>query len=222
MATGSDKSVESMYHAAGLLLLEIRTQLEQLEANTGGENARIASGQLAANINALSRAAAELEAQVQREARGELWRVRVRQLASECRTLRDSLYAYMAQQDSRARAAEERAMLLEGRVAAPYSAVTERQSRLGYLVDEGDGLARAHAAADDLEEQGSEILAGLERQRALVRGMRGKLGGLLDRLGLSRRVMTAFETRNTQDKALAYGGMAAIVLLIVVLFFVFR
>ena len=52
--------------------------------------------------------------------------------------------------------------------------------------------------------------------------MRGKLGGLLDRLGLSRRVMTAFETRNTQDKALAYGGMAAIVLLIVVLFFVFR
>ena len=53
--------MESMYHAAGLLLLEIRTQLEQLEANTGGDNARIAGGQLAANINALSRAAAELE-----------------------------------------------------------------------------------------------------------------------------------------------------------------
>jgi len=220
-SAGGRGEFESMYNNAGLLLMEIRTQLEELESNTSGENARIASGKLAANINALSRSAAELETQVQQENRGELWRVRVRQLGSECKALRDSLYAYMAQQDSRAREAEERAMLLEGRVSTPYSAMTERQTRLGYLIDESGSLARSNALADDIEEQGMEILDGLDRQRALMHGMRGKLGGLLGKLGLSRDVMKEFENRNTQDKLLVYGGMIGIVLLIIVLFFFF-
>ena len=222
-STHSSKSIEQLHSDATMLAMETRTQLDRLVDDCGGPNARIASGAVAARISELAQMTAELDARAAHEARGEaVWPIRIKQLGYQCQALRDDLARFQQRQERieagiRERALRQRELLGD---ATPFG--SEPQSRLQSLVEENDALGRAHAAADEIEEQGVQILSGLERQRLAMAGMRRKLGGLIGKLGLSRKVMGAFESRNTEDKWLVYGGMLVIVVLIVALFFIFR
>jgi Golgi SNAP receptor complex protein 2 len=227
--TTTTTTIEEKYKAANRLLLEVRGQMERLEA--GEEVTLIESGRIAANINAVSRAADALEKALEAEtttmvattaARGprhELWRIRVRQLADECKSLRAAAFEYMSARDRRAREQEERAQLLEGRAGTGTGEAYARQTRLGHLVTEAQALDRSSAAADDIERAGGEILSGLEQQSVLIKGMRRKMLDFVGTLGLSRSVMRAFSRRTVVDRWLVFGGMALTLIVIFILFF---
>ena len=210
-------SVDEQYRASELLLMEIRTQLEALESRS----AHVVSGEVAANINQLSRQTADLESRVAAESLGELWRARVRQLGAECNALRKSLYAYMDREAAIERQAAERQALLEG-AGRDEETLTSRQTRLTYLLEEGAALDNAGMALDQTLMTGSAILGGLETQKETMRRLQGKLKGMLLKLGVSKETMNRFERRARTDKLLVYGGLAGILLLIIVLFFFFR
>eukprot|EP00727_Mastigamoeba_balamuthi_P001961 m51a1_g11762 putative C-tail anchored protein, C-terminal SNARE domain (224) ;mRNA; f:225951-226799 len=206
------ETIEETYKAANRHLLEIRGQLERLEA--GVCPSLVDQGRLSASLNSLSRLADTLAKRVSAEPQGprrELWTIRARQLEDECRSLRGSMFEYMTQRDARAREQEEREMLLEGRT--PESAA--RATRMGYLFTEEQSLGRSLTMADDIEDQGKQILIDLEEQRKLTKTVRGKLGMFNRVLGLSKDVMRAFERRVTVDRWIVFAGMA---LTLVVLF----
>lgn len=223
----SEMTIEERYRTAAKLVLEIRGQLERLEA--GDDVDLIAGGRLSASINALSRHADSLERSVvaggsfssdqqqQQQQRAELWRIRVRQLCEECASLRASMFEYMRRRDRTAREAEERALLLEGRLPAEKQA--KLHSRTHALAAEAAALGRADAVADDIEAHGGAILGALQQQQALVAGMRRKMGDFLATLGLSRSVMRAFARRAASDRRLLFALMALTLFVIFFLFF---
>lgn len=217
-SNAASNSVEGMYKNATILMFDIRSQLERLEE---GEVLTItASGQLAAKLNSLSRLADALEKAVVKEGREETWRIRAQQLVEECKSLRTSMYEYMNQTDQDERNRTERDLLLEGR-SADYQngGVYARPTKMSCLVSESESLRNANRVADDIEMAGEEILYALEEQKNLVSSMRMKLGGLMDKLGLSKDVMKTFKRRVKEDKWLVYGGMILTVLILVVLMF---
>lgn len=218
-ANPASNSVEGMYKNATILMFDIRSQLERLEE---GEVLTInASGQLAAKLNSLSRLADALEKAVVREGREETWRIRAQQLVEECKSLRTSMYEYMSQTDKDERNRTERDLLLEGR-SADYqsgSGVYARPTKMSCLVSESESIRNSNRVADDIEMAGEEILSALEEQKTLVYSMRQKLGGLMEKLGLSKDVMKTFKRRVKEDKWLVYGGMVLTVLILVVLMF---
>ena len=87
------------------------------------------------------------------------------------------------------------------------------------LVSESESIRNSNRVADDIEMAGEEILSALEEQKTLVYSMRQKLGGLMEKLGLSKDVMKTFKRRVKEDKWLVYGGMVLTVLILVVLMF---
>ena len=219
--SSKEDTAETQYQGCELLLLEIRSQLEALESRSGGDPSHVLAGQLAANINELSRATAALEKRVASESLGELWRTRTRQLAAECQALRTSLYGYMEHDARLERQAEERKALLEG-AAAGSGTLSSRQQRLGYLLDENAALNGALTALDSTLMTGDAILGGLDEQKEKMGQLKKKFRGFLQTLGVSRETMDKFEKRTKGDALLVYGGLAGLLLILIILFLVIR
>jgi len=107
------------------------------------------------------------------------------------------------------REAEERAELFQRRNAGGQVSIELEQA-----AHEMRALHEASASLDSLTGRGAAVLASLAQQSAVLRASRRKLGGMFDALGLSNSLLRMIERRQLVDRALVFGGMLLLSLLL--------
>eukprot|EP01119_Soliformovum_irregulare_P012125 TRINITY_DN3133_c0_g1_i1.p1 TRINITY_DN3133_c0_g1~~TRINITY_DN3133_c0_g1_i1.p1 ORF type:complete len:145 (+),score=15.51 TRINITY_DN3133_c0_g1_i1:248-682(+) len=135
-------------------------------------------------------------------------RRRVAKLSDECDALRSSFGMFIEKKYE-----DQRTQLLGQR---KVKSVTS--DRGVALAKEGDSLDHSLNKARDIESQTIEILAGLYNQNRQIRGMVDKMHSFANTLGISRSIMRVIDRRQQMDKNMVYGGMVAILLLIIFMY----
>jgi Golgi SNAP receptor complex protein 2 len=90
------------------------------------------------------------------------------------------------------------------------------------LLQERASLTRSSAMIDEFTSAAENVLTGLRSQRGVLKGAHRKALDVAANLGLSSTMMRVIERRTTADKILVYGGMAAVMLLLAVVWWVRR
>mmetsp|Transcript_9035 Transcript_9035/g.12420 ORF Transcript_9035/g.12420 Transcript_9035/m.12420 type:complete len:215 (-) Transcript_9035:30-674(-) len=213
----SEDAIETKHKEAYKLLLEIRDELEQIE--TGQDTSVFIEGRISANLNNLARLTEHLEGLVlkQSPAKRELWRIKVKQLSEECKSLRTSLANFMNEKYKQKKLEEERAQLFERK-----SKHQQDNDGLRMQVRESESLDRASRNARDIEDAGYSILSGIGQQNEKLKDIQKRLYDIGMTLGLSKSIMRVIERRQTQEKIILFGGMATTLLIIFLLWYYVR
>eukprot|EP01117_Protostelium_nocturnum_P020059 TRINITY_DN8866_c0_g1_i1.p1 TRINITY_DN8866_c0_g1~~TRINITY_DN8866_c0_g1_i1.p1 ORF type:complete len:217 (-),score=74.99 TRINITY_DN8866_c0_g1_i1:191-841(-) len=214
MASSDASTLDARYKEANRLLLESRDQLEQIE--TGMETTIQVESKISTNLNSLSRLSELLETQIdsQPPAKKELWRIRVKQLSDECRSLRSSLSNYLQERYKKTKQEEERNQLFERRTAKAGGG-----SNLATIQKEGDSLETSIHMVSDLQQSGMAILEGINSQNDLIRNIQKKVYDVGISIGLSKSVMRVIERKIFVDRLIIYGGMVLTLIFIFVLWY---
>jgi golgi SNAP receptor complex member 2 len=90
------------------------------------------------------------------------------------------------------------------------------------MYQEQNALQNARARAQEIEEMGHNALTSLVEQRKMLEAAAEKMLRIADTIGISDQLMKVIKRRDTVDKLIIWGGMGAIVLLMLVLWFFVR
>jgi len=116
-----EPTIDEKYKSATKLLLETRDEVEQLE--TGQNTSVFIEGRISVNLNNLSRLIDQLQTIIVQQPinKRDLWKIRIKQLNNECKSLRESLEAFLNERYKRRKLEEEREKLLERRAEFGWS-----------------------------------------------------------------------------------------------------
>jgi len=212
-----EETIDEKYKITYKLSLEIRDQLEHLE--TGPDASVFLQGKISTNINNLSRQTEQLEAMVSQQSasRRELWRIRIKQLVDECKSLRLSVGTYFEQKNKQTKQEELRSQLFE-RKNKQVTTSTNAQS----LIKEGDSIKSSISMIEDIEGVGSTVRDAIFNQNDQIRNMQSKVRDIVSSLGLSNSLMKVIQRRQLGDKIITYTGMVLTLVLIFFLYYYVR
>jgi len=147
----------------------------------------------------------------------DMWKRKINELRQETNTLRQqgqaAEYASRNRMHGNYQREREELMLRQRRKQRGGN----DESDVSNLADEGKSLEQSHYMVNDLINQGQASLTGLVEQRHRLRGIRGVLGDIGNRLGLSQATMRIIERRDITD---AYLVAALMVVTLIVIYFV--
>jgi len=215
--------IEEKYKSATKLLLEIRDELESLE--TSFDTSVFMEGRLSINLNNLSRLSEQLEGAIGQlpASKRDLWKIRIKHIHDECKSLRESMGAFLNERYKKNKQEEERAKLLERRTkVAPGSTNSEQLQNMAVLAKQSESIDRSLAVAQDIEDAGYGILGGLGQQNEQIKTIQKKVYDIGITLGLSRSVMKLIERKQFVDKLLVYTGMIVTLLLLFAFWYYIR
>ncbi|KAN0039672.1 hypothetical protein ACTA71_007477 [Dictyostelium dimigraforme] len=207
--------LDDLYKQANKLLFSIRNDLETLE--TGTDTSVIIQSKLSTNINQLSRLSDQIDGMVSNEpiAKREIWRIKVKQLVEESKSLRKSLDMFLQTKYKKQMEEEEKNKLMGRRKAGESSAI-------GNLMKENKHLNDGNSTLDSLTEMGNSIIYNLVGQNSKLKGVNKKIYDIANTLGLSRSVIQKIKRRQHQDKVIVYSGMVIVLIIVFLLWYFFR
>ncbi|KAK5576362.1 hypothetical protein RB653_007503 [Dictyostelium firmibasis] len=207
--------LDDLYKQANKLLFSIRNDLETLE--TGTDTSVIIQSKLSTNINHLSRLSDQIDGMVSNEpiAKREIWRIKVKQLVEESKSLRKSLDMFLQTKYKKQMEEEEKNKLMGKRKAGENSAI-------GNLMKENKHLNDSNSTLDSLTEMGNSIIYNLVGQNSKLKGVNKKIYDIANTLGLSRSVIQKIKRRQHQDKVIVYSGMVIVLIIVFLLWYFFR
>ncbi|KAM9986811.1 hypothetical protein ACTFIY_011230 [Dictyostelium cf. discoideum] len=213
--SGSGSGLDDLYKQANKLLFSIRNDLETLE--TGTDTSVIIQSKLSTNINQLSRLSDQIDGMVSNEpiAKREIWRIKVKQLVEESKSLRKSLDMFLQTKYKKQMEEEEKNKLMGRRKAGESSAI-------GNLMKENKHLNDGNSTLDSLTEMGNSIIYNLVGQNSKLKGVNKKIYDIANTLGLSRSVIQRIKRRQHQDKVIVYSGMVIVLIIVFLLWYFFR
>ncbi|EGC39993.1 hypothetical protein DICPUDRAFT_147144 [Dictyostelium purpureum] len=213
--TSGGNTLEDLYKQSNKLLFSIRNDLETLE--TGQDTSVIIQSKLSTNINQLSRLTDQIDGMVSNEpvAKREIWRIKIKQLIDESKSLRKSLDTYLHTKYKKQMEEEEKTKLLGRRKAGETTA-------LGNLMKEHQHLNDSNSTIDTLTEMGNSIIYNLVGQNSKIKNVHKKIYDIANTLGLSRTIMQKIKRRQYQDKVIVYSGMAIVLFIVFILWYFFR
>jgi Golgi SNAP receptor complex protein 2 len=213
--------LQGLHAQARKLILALRAGLERLEGVEAGGRApppAAAAADLRAQLAALQRLSADMDAQWRmaalREApaRADLWKRRVEQVAEEADELRGALDRAGAAARRRHAADAQREELLARRAGgAPAFDLGAEVAARRHLDGSRRALEEAHAT-------GAAVLGAMAGQRERLKGAHRRVLDVLHAAGMSDSVLRLAERRLVLDKLTAYGGMLACTALVVGLY----
>jgi len=220
-----EPTIDEKYKSATKLLLETRDEVEQLE--TGQNTSVFIEGRISVNLNNLSRLIDQLQTIIVQQPinKRDLWKIRIKQLNNECKSLRESLEAFLNERYKRRKLEEEREKLLERRAVKSSVGVggsNENENRFSNLVNESESLNRSVTIARDVEDAGYSILGGIGHQNEQIKTIQKKVYDIGITLGLSKSVMKVIERKQFVDKLLVYGGMLVTLAILFLLWYYLR
>lgn len=142
----------------------------------------------------------------------DIWKRKVEQVAEEADALRVALDRFSIRHHRRQVEDAQRQELMqrraEGRVAMDLGAeVAARKS-----------IANSKSVVEEAYQTGIGILSAMSGQRDRLKSAQRKVLDVLNGLGMSDSVLRLAERRIALDKLIAYGGMAALTLTLIALF----
>lgn len=202
------------------LILSLRTGIERLELSLHNGRAIPLDGQvkdLERQLDQLQRLAQDLESQWRMQglrdppARREVWKRKVEAVVDEAASLGLALRRCCEASQARQAEATQRAELFQG------------ASSSGQVLADMDTAARRHLASSKrvLEEAyatGAGVLGSMSSQRETLKTAQRRLLDVINSVGLSDSLLRMADRRHRMDKLLAYGGMAATLLVVVLLY----
>ncbi|KAM9962274.1 hypothetical protein ACTFIR_005177 [Dictyostelium discoideum] len=214
-SSGGGSGLDDLYKQANKLLFSIRNDLETLE--TGTDTSVIIQSKLSTNINQLSRLSDQIDGMVSNEpiAKREIWRIKVKQLVEESKSLRKSLDMFLQTKYKKQMEEEEKNKLMGRRKAGESSAI-------GNLMKENKHLNDGNSTLDSLTEMGNSIIYNLVGQNSKLKGVNKKIYDIANTLGLSRSVIQRIKRRQHQDKVIVYSGMVIVLIIVFLLWYFFR
>jgi Golgi SNAP receptor complex protein 2 len=221
MSTPEDE-IEIKYKECKKLVLILQSQLTDLE--TGADTSVFLQGRIATNINALSRLTNALQnLQSQLPSSRELWRIKVRQIVEEQKTIREAMERYFSEHHlNQLRQDERHRFLSERRADGRLTSDGSHSKDVSYFYHEGQSLQHSHRILDELLEMGGAIKSTLLQQRVTLKAIRRKVLDIALTLGVSHSVIRLVERRNFIDKIIVYTGMILTLLFIAFLVYYFR
>ncbi|KAL4458170.1 hypothetical protein ABPG75_013035 [Micractinium tetrahymenae] len=220
--------LQTLHTQAKKLILTIRAGLERLETAEQNSRAIVPSGlaaELQQQLQQLQRLSGELDAvwrmQSLREpaAKRDIWKRKVEQVAEEVDALRSGLERFTSRQQRRHVEEQQRRELLERRVGGggggPFGGPG------GSVQDDLKAARHVQSSRRVLEEAyetGVGIIGSMAGQRERLKATHRRVLDLLNSVGLSDSVLRLAERRQRLDKLLVYGGMAATLLLVGLLY----
>ncbi|KAN0007208.1 hypothetical protein ACTFIV_001117 [Dictyostelium citrinum] len=214
-SSSGGSGLDDLYKQANKLLFSIRNDLETLE--TGTDTSVIIQSKLSTNINQLSRLSDQIDGMVSNEpiAKREIWRIKVKQLVEESKSLRKSLDMFLQTKYKKQMEEEEKNKLMGRRKAGESSAI-------GNLMKENKHLNDGNSTLDSLTEMGNSIIYNLVGQNSKLKGVNKKIYDIANTLGLSRSVIQKIKRRQYQDKVIVYSGMVIVLIIVFLLWYFFR
>jgi hypothetical protein len=150
-------------------------------------------------------------------------RQRLAAMRSECDNLAQNLVTAQARFQRKATATSERDQLLRNRSVPGNEQAFENigHTAVGnaYLDKERDSLRHTSREVSRMAEESTAVLDALRAQRRRMEGTRGKLEGVLQGLGVSDQAIRQIRSMNSTDALIVSLGTAAIVLLMLYLWF---
>jgi Golgi SNAP receptor complex protein 2 len=146
----------------------------------------------------------------------DLWKRKIDQVAEEAAALQLSLEKCDTRHQRWQVEEDHRKELLHRRVAG--LAVTNFDI-------EAEGRERVHRSkqvAEEAYQTGVSVLGAMSQQRDRLKSAHRKVLDVLNTIGLSDSVLRIAERRIAVDKLIAYGGMAAVTLVLIVLYWWFK
>eukprot|EP00890_Picochlorum_soloecismus_P001098 jgi/Picsp_1/198/NSC_00197-R1_golgi snap receptor complex member 2 len=216
--------VQSLYSQARKLILSLRAGVEKIESGATGrqmEQYRGLSADLQKQLNQLQKINSDMEGMWRMQAlksngKVDMWKRKIDQVAEEAAALQLSLDKCDSRHQSWQVEEDHRKELLHRRVAG--LAVTNFD-----IEAEGrDRVHRSKQVAEEAYQTGVSVLAAMSQQRDRLKSAHRKVLDVLNTIGLSDSVLRVAERRIAVDKLIAYGGMAAVTLILIVLYWWFK
>ena len=204
-------SVSELFPKCNKLAYDARQQLLliQQQQRQQGTTRTVAASDLFMVLEELDRQLNVMEEElVLREspAQREKWKRKIRDLRQVSASLREQGQAadYHRQQQSTYHSEREELLRRRGRNKDNKNS---NESDFHNLASEGESLQSSHRIVDSLIDQGSANLDSLVRQRQQLRGVRGVLNEIGNKLGLTQSTMRIIERRDITDAYFVAAGM---------------
>lgn len=190
-------------------LHELEQQLIELERG----NTTIHASDISIGLNEMTLRLDELDKLVLKEpkARRDDCRRRVQHLRTTYNHIRDSLQHLIRRKDRTRYDTNRRDLFAE----------SNRNLEAGDLeaeLAENSSLQRSGRMLNEYIAVGQETMSGLLSQKERLKGIQRKAFDILNSLGIANSLMRAVEGRDNVDKWIVYGGMVAILVIIVLVY----
>ena len=198
-------SINELFPKCGKLAYDARQQLSQVQ------NGTMTAADLGMVLDELDRQLDLMEDLVLREtpAQREKWKRKISELRQESSTLRQQ--GQTASDNYRRRTtsyqAEREELLRRRRGRGGQGGGAEEESDMQNLAGEAQSLDQSHFMVNSLIGQGEANLSELVNQRQRLRGVRGILTDIGNRLGVTQSTMRIIERRDITDAYLVAAGM---------------
>ena len=190
-------SIAELFPKCRKLAYDARQQLAQIQANQS------APSELFIVLEELNRQLDTMEQLIFKEAatQRQVWKRKIAELRQECASLQEQGNDWQRTHQSLYQ--RERQELLRRRNVLQH----ENQGDLQNLSEESRSLEQSTNMVFGLIGQAEASLGGLVDQRHRLRGVKGVLGDIGNRLGLSQATMRIIERRDITDAYLVAAGM---------------
>jgi len=198
-------SINELFPKCGKLAYDARQQLSQVQ------NGTMTAADLGMVLDELDRQLDLMEDLVLREtpAQREKWKRKISELRQESSTLRQQ--GQTASDNHRRRTtsyqSEREELLRRRRGRGGQGGGAEEESDMQNLAGEAQSLDQSHFMVNSLIGQGEANLSELVNQRQRLRGVRGILTDIGNRLGVTQSTMRIIERRDITDAYLVAAGM---------------
>mmetsp|Transcript_18248 Transcript_18248/g.25710 ORF Transcript_18248/g.25710 Transcript_18248/m.25710 type:complete len:166 (-) Transcript_18248:99-596(-) len=155
-------------------------------------------------------------------AQREVWKRKILELQEDARSVRRRAEHFDRMVNSNLRQQRERDELLSRRRRTGSQQKTAEEWDLNNLADESKSLAQSRNMVGDLIDSGQASLTSLVEQRGRLRGVKGILMNVSDKLGLTNSTMRIIERRDVTDAYLVFVGMVVTCIVIYFCYFHFE
>ncbi|GKY94905.1 hypothetical protein MPSEU_000455400 [Mayamaea pseudoterrestris] len=203
-------SIAELFPKCRKLAYDARQQLAQIQANQAPPS------ELFMVLEELNRQLDTMEQLVFKETatQRQVWKRKITELRQECASLQEQGNVWQ-KTHHQSMYQRERQELLRRRNVLQH----ENQGDLQNLSEESRSLEQSTSMVFGLIAQGEASLGGLVDQRNRLRGIKGVLGDIGNRLGLSQATMRIIERRDITDAYLVAAGMVVTCLVIYFVWF---
>jgi golgi SNAP receptor complex member 2 len=215
--------LQSLHTQARRLIITISAGLERLEsAEQRGGASETLTMDLQRHLAQLQKISVDMDGmwrmQSLKEAasKRDLWKRKVEQVAEEADALRVGLERLNVRVRRRQAEEEQRQELLQRRVDG------RPVGDLGAEVTARRHIYNSKAVLEEAYQTGVGVLGAMAGQRDRLKSAHRKALDVLNAVGLSDSVLRLAERRIAVDKLIAYGGMAGIVLFLVIIYWWLR
>mmetsp|Transcript_29411 Transcript_29411/g.41342 ORF Transcript_29411/g.41342 Transcript_29411/m.41342 type:complete len:214 (+) Transcript_29411:103-744(+) len=211
-------SIVELFPKCRKLAYDSRQQLSQVQ------NGVLYASELFLSLDELSRQLDIMDQLVLREtpAQREVWKRKILELQEDARSIRRQAEHFDRMVNSNLRQQRERDELLSRRRRPQSQNKTAEEWDLNNLAEESQSLSQSQNMVGDLINSGQASLSSLVEQRGRLRGVKGTLMNISNKLGLTNSTMRIIERRDITDAYLVFAGMVLTCIVIYFCYFHFE